>query len=128
MGRRRATARAPHQHRRGQLERTVTVPVGGLKPNTRYHFRAIAQRAGVTARRRRRSRPSAADPSRHAVDDAPDLAALTITGKVSGRARSRSCSMLGFLFSNGLQAATAIGAAAASPSRCRRCSRSRACA
>jgi hypothetical protein len=97
----------------GSSSVTVTAPVGGLKPNTRYHFRAVATNAAGVTRGGDRSFTTQRTPTGVALTPSTTRptwgSGLTITGKVSGQGSIPvALERQDFPFSNGFyQAATA---------------------
>ncbi len=97
----------------GTTRVSVSAPVSGLKPNTRYHFRAVATNAAGVARGGDRSFTTARTPTSVALTPSTTRpiwgSGLTITGKVSGQGSIPvALERQDFPFSNGFyQAATA---------------------
>ena len=91
----------------------VTAPVGGLKPNTRYHFRAVATNAAGVTRGGDRAFTTSRTPTSVALTPSTTRpiwgSGMTITGKVSGQGSIPvALERQDFPFGNGFyQAATA---------------------
>jgi hypothetical protein len=91
----------------------VSAPVGDLKPNTRYHFRAVATNAAGVTRGGDRSFTTSRTPTSVALTASTTRpiwgSGMTITGKVSGQGSIPvALERQDFPFSNGFyQAATA---------------------
>lgn len=97
----------------GTARVAVSAPVSGLKPNTRYHFRAVATNAAGITRGGDRSFTTARTPTSVALTPSTTRpiwgSGLTITGKVSGQGSIPvALERQDFPFGNGFyQAATA---------------------
>ncbi len=75
----------------GASRMTVTAPIGGLRPNTRYHFRAVATNAAGVTRGGDRAFTTARAPTGVTVSLSTTRplwgTGLTVTGRVSGQGR-----------------------------------------
>ena len=76
----------------GTTTRTVSVPIAGLKPNTRYHFRAVATSAAGVVRTANRTFTTARVPTGVAITPSARRtiwgSGLTVTGNVTGSGRT----------------------------------------